>query len=365
MVFTAKEVRWMVQQLMDWFSKNARDLPWRRTRDPYAIWISEVMLQQTQVKTVIPYWERWMARLPSVETLALAPIETVLQLWSGLGYYSRARNLHEAARIILSEKQGKTPDDLEQWLQLPGVGRYTAGAICSIALNQPVPILDGNVIRVLTRFKGEQADPAQKAVRESLWTSAKLLVQQSVESKLDYPCSILNQSLMELGALICLPTSPLCSKCPLQKQCVARKTKCIDKIPFRPQKKATHRHCWITLILEKNGAFLVKQRPEDGINAGLWEFPSVKVPAACKDSIDEAITSSFGMSSLEWTQLGRVSHTITNNRMQFHVIRLNAYQGKLKQPKDFQWVRTPDLPDLAWAGAHRKILKLIAASSSD
>src|SRR5262245_26505242 len=221
--------------LLAWFVRAARDLPWRRTLDPYAIWVSEIMLQQTQVKTVIPYWIRWMQELPDVLALARAPQERVLKLWEGLGYYTRARNLQSAARFITDEWAGHFPQRYADVHSLPGIGRYTAGAICSIAYNQPMPILDGNVIRVLTRLFGLAGDPRDKRLHDRLWGLATAAVEHAATTPLletrhrgftpSGACSAFNQSLMELGALICLPKQPRCTECPLQTNCRALATR--------------------------------------------------------------------------------------------------------------------------------------------
>src|SRR5437667_3014040 len=190
----------MVLKLLEWFPKNARDLPWRRTRDPYAVWISEIMLQQTRVNTVIPYWQRWMRRLPDVRALACARPDAVLKLWEGLGYYLRARNLQKAARTIVDQHQGRFPEKLDEWVALPGIGRYTAGAICSIAFDQATPILDGNVIRVLTRLFGIAENPRQQETNAKLWRLAQNLVRAAARRRRagDHDCAHFNQSMMEL-----------------------------------------------------------------------------------------------------------------------------------------------------------------------
>src|SRR5438105_1972274 len=214
----------IVRELLRWFGEHARDLPWRRTRDPYAIWVSEIMLQQTQVKTVLPYWDRWMRALPTIETLAKARPRTIHKLWEGLGYYTRVRNMQKAARLICDAHGGKFPETFEEILALPGIGRYTAGAICSIGFNQPTPILDGNVVRVLSRVFGINGNSREKLTNKRLWRIAGELVQQAAELKGNLPrfrvhatrrCSHFNQSLMELGALVCRPKEPQCLLCPI------------------------------------------------------------------------------------------------------------------------------------------------------
>ena len=223
-----RKARRLARRLLTWYGDHARDLPWRRTQDPYAIWISEIMLQQTQVTTVITYWKRWMKALPTVQQLASAPPERVLKLWEGLGYYSRARNLQAAEKQIVTHHNGDFPHEPEAIRALPGIGRYTAGAIGSIAFKRPEPIVDGNVIRILTRLFGLREDPKGKAMQSTLWGLAEIMV-HSVD---DY--SSLNQSLMELGATVCHPRSPQCMDCPVYRSCVARRTRLVDVIPAKP-----------------------------------------------------------------------------------------------------------------------------------
>src|SRR6185436_16761389 len=215
-------VRAIVNKLLRWFAANARDLPWRRTTDPYAIWISEIMLQQTQVSTVIPYFERWMRELPDVSSLSRAREQKVLKLWEGLGYYTRARNLHRVAKSLNGDA---FPHEFDEVLKLPGIGRYTAGAICSIAFNQPTAILDGNVRRVLSRLF---------AKNEELWEAAEQLVVLASRTNAARACAALNQSLMELGALICTPHQPRCGECPIVANCAAQKLGRIGDFPAKP-----------------------------------------------------------------------------------------------------------------------------------
>ncbi|HAV62375.1 MAG TPA: hypothetical protein DCY13_08435, partial [Verrucomicrobiales bacterium] len=220
----------LVRALLKWFPAHARDLPWRRTLDPYAIWVSEIMLQQTQVKTVIPYFERWMKALPDVEALAACPSDQLHKLWEGLGYYTRVRNMQKAAREIVEQHEGNFPTAHPDILALPGIGRYTAGAIASIAFDQPQPIVDGNVIRVLARLFAIGGDPKEKTTSERFWSQATELVELARTSKrkggipvapdalrFSGGCSLLNQALMELGATICTPANPACDRCPVRR----------------------------------------------------------------------------------------------------------------------------------------------------
>ncbi len=298
----------LVSKLLEWFADNARDLPWRRTRDPYAIWVSEIMLQQTQVKTVLGYWQRWMTALPTIEALAKAKSQAIHKLWEGLGYYTRVRNMQKAAQQIVARHAGQFPKNFDAILELPGIGRYTAGAIASIAFNEPRPILDGNVIRVLTRVFGIAGNPRDKIVNAQLWQLAQSLVDHAHEcengSRVGIPsrmrdgpqgplplnrvnrkskivnseaCSALNQSLMELGALICTPRQPKCPACPLRAQCVARRTGRTESLPnVGARQTATHRH-FAAFVIERRGRFLVRQRPANTVNAHLWEFPNAEV----------------------------------------------------------------------------------------
>jgi A/G-specific adenine glycosylase len=327
----------LASQIVQWFIKNQRDLPWRRTRDPYAIWVSEIMLQQTQVKTVIPYWDRWMRELPTVRALAEAAPERVLKLWEGLGYYSRARNLQKAAQLLMAERGGVFPEELDQILRLPGVGRYTAGAIASIAFGQAAPILDGNVIRVLARFFGIEGDPKQRVVNEVFWKTAESLV-ESVED-----CSSLNQGLMELGATVCLPRQPRCEICPVRERCLAREENRIDLLPELPAKeKATARFFEASLVRE-NGRILLRQRPKGVVNSGFWELPNTEIKRIRKGA------------------LCTIRHTITRFRMTLQVVE--AEVGKLEG----KWFNLATVSEFPLVSAHRKALVklgLIPASTA-
>jgi A/G-specific adenine glycosylase len=304
----------LVPLLLHWFAANARDLPWRRTRDPYAIWVSEIMLQQTQVKTVIPFWNRWMRELPTIESVAKASPAKIHKLWEGLGYYTRVRNLQNAAKQIQQSGKRKAesgnsrckfPHKYDEVLALPGIGRYTAGAICSIAFNQPTPILDGNVIRVLTRIFGIADNPKEKETNARLWQLAEELVMRAARlnssrnsrrKEAHYKirnsqslltsaativgnCSALNQSLMELGALVCTPRNPRCPVCPAKKMCVAFRENRVEQLPNLGERATATARRFMAFIVESNGRFLVRQRPAGVVNGHLWEFPNVEVEA--------------------------------------------------------------------------------------
>ncbi len=290
--FAAGEV---ATRLLAWYGRCGRDLPWRRTRDPYRVWLSEIMLQQTGVATVIPYYQRFLQRFPDVAALAAATVDEVIELWAGLGYYSRARHLHAAARQVISELGGGFPDDLQGLTALPGIGRSTAGAILSIAFDKKAPILDGNVRRVLVRLYAIDQPPRVAAVEKILWRRAAELTPS--ESPHDYA-----QAIMDLGATVCVPRNPDCGACPLSALCRAYWLGLAAELPRRQVRKKVPLVRQVALLLERNGTYLVGKRPLQGMLAGLWEFPACEVrdrqepaggwPAADRTGSDRAIAGS-------------------------------------------------------------------------
>src|ERR1051325_10403037 len=340
----------IVSRLLHWYRTNARDLPWRRTRDPYAIWISEIMLQQTQVKTVIPFFERWMNQLPSVQSLATARIDRILKLWEGLGYYSRARNAQKAAQQILSRHQGRFPSAFEDILALAGIGRYTAGAISSIAFDQPAPILDGNVIRVLARVYNIAGNPKDTATNQRLWTLAAELVIAADRARIngERACADLNQALMELGALICTPAAPSCDRCPLQKHCAAFRLRIVDQLPHRPARPESIKRHFRATLFQNNKRFLDRQRAGTTINDGLWEFPNEEVPASDRSR------------KVRGDLFCTVKHTITRNRITLDVFRHSA--GTIDSIPDGKWCTLKQLERLAFSSAHKQIVEKLKSS---
>jgi A/G-specific adenine glycosylase len=360
---------------MRWFLANARDLPWRRTQEPYGIWVSEIMLQQTQVKTVVAYYERWMRALPNLATLAGANSEQLHKLWEGLGYYTRVRNMHRAAQIIMAEHGGVFPHSYEKLLALPGVGRYTAGAICSIALGQPTPILDGNVIRVLSRVYGVDGDTSSKDVSAKLWSLAEMLVTAAEGVQLDSffddapgnrldrfgsasPCSIFNQSLMELGALVCTPQNPGCRVCPLRRQCTALKTERVDQLPAPKKRPEVTVRRFLAFILEDRGRYLVRQRPANLVNGNLWEFPNLEVRG--RDSLVKTARVALGATPGRVTRVQTIRHSITRYRILLEVYRVqlrtgNGTKAAARDPQE-KWLSPQQMNALPFASAHRKVL---------
>jgi len=340
----------LVQRLISWFKGNARDLPWRRTRDPYAIWASEIMLQQTQVKAVLPYWGRWMKSLPDMRSLAGASEQKIHKLWEGLGYYHRVRNMQKAARMILTEHDGEFPSDFEQVLALPGIGRYTAGAICSIAFNQPTPILDGNVIRVLTRLFGISGDPREKKTNAALWSLAQALVEAAAPNS----CSQLNQSLMELGALICTPRNPRCGVCPVSSRCAALRQGRVDQLPeTAPRLFATQRR-FVAFVARKGDLLFVRQRPASVVNARLWEFPNVEIFPNDGD-LDQASHAALGTRKVGLKKLCTIRHSITRYAISMDVFGVTV--AKANVTTDGEWLSPSSLRKLPFCSAHKRILQ--------
>lgn len=341
-------------RLLAWFAEHARDLPWRRTRDPYAIWVSEIMLQQTQVKTVVPYWERWMRELPDVHALAGASDAKIHKLWEGLGYYTRVRNLRKAARFLLRDHGGQFPKNFDAVLALPGIGRYTAGAICSIAFNLPTPVLDGNVMRVLTRAFGIVGDPREKKTNARLWLFASELVQRvSRLQRHTSSCSHLNQALMELGATICTPRQPKCPVCPLKTTCVAFRRHRVEQLPASSRSTTSTARHFMAFIVERHGKLLVRQRPAGVVNAHLWEFPNLEVAPETSPAI--AARKLLGQAPSQFVPCSTVKHSITRYR-----ITLEAYRARFSGAPTCGggvWLSPLRLRQLAFTAAHGKVLK--------
>ena len=306
------------------------------------------MLQQTQVKTVIPYWESWMRELPTIEALATARADKIHKLWEGLGYYTRVRNLQRAAHQIVLQHAGKFPENFDDILALPGIGRYTAGAISSIAFNQPRPIVDGNVIRVITRVFGIVTEPREKKTNAQLWELAQeLVLHASRATHHASPCSHFNQSLMELGALVCTPRSPQCDVCPINKLCVAQKENLQEQLPNLAKREAATARHFIAYVVERDGKYLVRQRPASVVNAHLWEFPNIEAATA-----NQKTDAPFKIVSAK--PLCTIKHSITRYR-----ITLEAWRAELAKssPKiSGRWLNLSQLRKLAFTSAHKKVL---------
>ena len=310
------------------------------------------MLQQTQVKTVIPYFQRWMRTLPTVQAFARAPLPKILKLWEGLGYYHRVRHAQSAARQIVRRHAGRFPSAFDDVLALPGVGPYTAGAICSIAFNQPAPILDGNVIRVLSRLFGIAGNPRRKSVNTKLWNLARALVcAPGVEP------SQLNQALMEMGALICLPRRPKCALCPVRRHCFARQQNRVAAFPAPARRSPPRQRRFIALIVRRRGRFLLRRRPMGVVNAGLWEFPNIEIPLQTRNPAAKAAPFSLAPGG----PFFRLRHTITRHR-----ILLEAFRAGFSadSPPPGAWKTIAQAGQLPFTSAHRKVFDAVCRSDS-
>jgi A/G-specific adenine glycosylase len=348
------ELHTVAELLLDWYGRAARDLPWRRISDPYGILVSEVMLQQTQVRTVIPYWTAWMKAFPTLQDLSAASIDEVLKHWSGLGYYSRAKNLHRAARMIVDTHSGQFPRAYEDILQLPGIGRYTAGAICSIAFGEAKPVLDGNVIRVLTRLYALDGDPGGQECRSLLWTLAERLVSAASHLRpLAGGCGDFNQALMELGATVCHPRAPACAECPLLSLCAAQRAGQQESFPKSQPRSATVRRHVFAFIALRQATVLVRKNGEKEVNGGLWEFPSVEV-SSFRARVARAAKKCLGHDPLEPRHFMDLSHTIMRYRIKLRAFLAEVPSAYHSLPNT-RWVRITDLPEMALPSAHRRL----------
>ena len=320
--------------LLGWYRRNCRkDLPWRKTRDPYAIWISEAMLQQTQVSTVIPYYARFLRLFPTVETLSQAPLTDVLDSWSGLGYYSRAKNLHAGASVIVREYGGKLPFGCEELQKIPGIGRYTAGAIASIAFDRPVPALDGNGVRVLTRYLGIREDPRQSKVQRKLWETLKRVVSAR------YPGDM-NQALMDLGATLCTPRNPRCSDCPVVSGCKAFRNGWQEQIPLAKESPSRKKIHYVCGLLEKSGSVLLARRPITTLLPGLWEFPGGDIDRGepAQDALGRRLEERLGITAQPLKRTIRLKQLLSHRELWIEAFRCRPEgRGEASTDRSHPW----------------------------
>ncbi len=344
-------------RLIDWYRQHARDLPWRRTRDPYRIWVAEVMLQQTRVDQAGPYYERFLKAFPTVEALAAASLDEVLRCWEGLGYYARARNLHQAARLLVAEHGGRLPTTYEALRRLPGIGPYTAAAVASIAFGEPRAVLDGNVIRVLTRVLAVEDDVRASATRRALQKVADALI--PVEAP-----GTFNQALMELGATVCTPVHPRCGDCPLREACRAMAQGKPTAFPVQAARAPVpHHEVALGLLFNEEGAVLIQRRPEDGLLGGLWEFPGGKrepgesLEAACARELHEEL----GVRVSVGPCLARVRHAYTHFRVTLYAFPCTVQEGKPRSRAGLplRWVPLDELDRYAFPRANRRLIELL------
>lgn len=341
-------------RLMAWYQTARRDLPWRRTRDPYRIWVSEAMLQQTQVASAIPYYRRFLKRFPTVGTLANAPVVHVLEEWAGLGYYSRAKNLHRAAQEIVECHGGQVPESPRDLLKLPGIGRTTAGAIASIAYDRPAPVLDGNVIRVLTRYFCFRQDPSKSAVRSRLWTLAGHLVPARNPG-------FFNQALMELGALVCTHQSPRCPECPLRSGCLAVQRGLQEKIPAPGKATVRKTIQYVCGILETRGRVLVARRPLNALLPGLWEFPGgeAREGETLEAALRRNLSERLGIRVNPIRKVAQVTQLLSHRILTLYGFTCRGFKGR-PRPLGYletRWAPKRELPNTAFTAGMSRLMR--------
>ncbi len=349
-------------ELLKWYHKERRDLPWRRSRDPYHIWVSEIMLQQTRVDTVIPYFHRFVDRFPSLHELAEAPEEDVLKHWEGLGYYSRARNLQFAAREVVEQYGGEVPSGKKEVSSLKGVGPYTAGAILSIAYNQPEPAVDGNVMRVLSRYFSLEDDIARPSTRIGMEGLAQELIP-------DGEAADFNQALMELGAMVCTPKSPSCPECPVTKLCLGRLEGRERELPVKTKAKPPKPVYRLAALVEGTGQHagkvLVRQRPDTGLLARMWELPHIEVPDLAaweslmpgRQRLEEALAEDGVRIRATGHIVGDAQHIFTHLIWNIKVLAAVASEEKYVTDRtSYKWVGPTDFENYVWPNVFRKLL---------
>ena len=342
----------LAESLLNWYQDHARSLPWRENPDPYSVWITEIMLQQTRVETVLPYYERWMKRFPTITSLALASQQEVLSAWEGLGYYSRARNLHHAAQIVLDEYEGKLPPDVKSLRQLPGIGRYTAGAIASIAFGNDEPALDGNIRRVLARVFDVNQPPRSREGEERLW-------QLAADHLPPGQAGEYNQALMDLGALICTPRQPDCSACPLGEICLAHSLGIQSERPVKQAKEPIPHHTASSAIIQQDEQVLIAQRPAEGLLGGLWEFPGGKIEPGedLVAGLKRNICEELGVEIEIGPEYVVYQHAYTHFRVTMHayICELNGSQPNNLYHTNLAWTKPSSLADYPMGKIDRQI----------
>ncbi|ESA39076.1 a g-specific dna-adenine glycosylase [Leptolyngbya sp. Heron Island J] len=343
------------QALLSWYGEQGRDLPWRRSRDPYAIWISEIMLQQTQVKTVRPYYQRWLAMFPTVTELAQAEQQTVLKAWEGLGYYARARNLHKAAQLIVEQHNGVFPREFEDAIALPGIGRTTAGGILSAAYDLPVAILDGNVKRVLARLVALPQPPA-KAINRLWQLSEQILDPQQPRD--------FNQAIMDLGATLCTRHQPSCLLCPWQPHCAAYHQNLQSELPMTESRAPLpHKQIGVAVIYDNDGRILIDRRKQEGLLGGLWEFPGGKIEPneAVEDCVKREIKEELDIEIQVNDRLITVNHAYSHFKVTLNVFNCTHLSGEPKpiECDEIKWVTLDEIESYPFPKANGQIIDAI------
>lgn len=347
------EAGW-VAELLNWFDKNRRQLPWREDKDPYKVWVSEIMLQQTKVEAVRPYFESWLDRFPTMALLAEASEDEVLHQWQGLGYYSRAKHLHNAVQEVVSDYGGKVPVERKEILSLPGIGDYTAGAVLSIAYGKPEVAVDGNVLRVFSRLYAVRDNVLLSITKKKITALAKAVL------PLDRPGDF-NEALMDFGAMVCIPRQPRCSSCPIQTFCKAYSTETAELLPIRTKRGPVPLDEMVVAVVEQSGRFLLHRRLNKGILSSMWEFPNLIL----KDDLAglAAIVDLLAKKGVQFVpderSLGEITHVFSHRK--WHMI---IYSGRVSEVMNcadpaWQWFNRKEWLDIPWAGPHGKITSMV------
>ena len=346
------------RRLLSWYAKHQRDLPWRRSKNAYRVWVSEVMLQQTQVATVKDYFRRFVKAFPTVKKLAAADEQEVLRLWEGLGYYRRARQLHAAAQAIVDDHNGRFPRDVETLQTLPGIGRYTAGAIVSIAFDQPAPILEANTIRLLSRLIAYREDPTKSAGQRLLWQTAEQLLPTKDVAQF-------NQALMELGSLVCTPVAPSCGQCPVAQQCAAYDLGLEGEIPISKRKLKFVDVHEAAVVVRKQSRILIRQCAAGERWAGLWDFPRFAIensgPLFVQDELAEKVCRQTGIQVKGASHLQTLKHGVTRYRITLDCYQAEYVAGRIHNTAEqkVRWIATRELAELPLSTTGRKLANLI------
>lgn len=355
------ETEWVQElhsRLLAWYDEHGRDLPWRRTDDPYKIWVSEIMLQQTQVSRVQDYFARWIERFPTVKVLADAPLDDVLKVWEGLGYYARARNLHTAAQQVVDEYDGEVPRTVKELRELPGIGPYTAGAVASIAFDTPAAALDANLKRVFARLVGLEKPVNSSAGTRELWDIAEALLPE--ERAGDW-----NEALMDLGATVCVSGVPRCLLCPFMGVCRAQQEGRQQELPRRESKRPRpHREMVAGVIRDGAGRILITQRPTDKMLGGLWEFPGGRCEngTSFRECLSTTVRRELGLDIEIGEKLTIVEHGYTHFTVTLHAFvcrRTDGEPAPAESIADWRWVADDELEEFAWARKDRKIIEAL------
>jgi len=359
MAFDAQAKRRFRQRLLAWYAKHRRDLPWRKSKNPYRVWVSEVMLQQTQVETVKAYFQRFLKEFPTIKKLAAADEQEVLRLWEGLGYYRRARQLHAAAQQIVEVHGGRFPSDLKTLQTLPGIGRYTAGAIASIAFDKRAPILEANTIRLFSRLLAYRGDPTKSAGQKLLWQTAEEVLPRKEIAQF-------NQALMELGSLVCKPNEPNCEECPAATICLANEAGLQNTIPIAAKKIKFTDVNEAAVVVRKKGQVLLRQCVEGERWAGLWDFPRFELesegPLFVHDELVAKVRQQTGIEIKPAALMTTIKHGVTRYRITLDCYEARWASGRVQstKAKPVRWWPTKSLADLPLSTTGRKIARLVA-----